>query len=79
VEEFLTGGLWPLSKKFDFEVETKESPLSKVVVPMPQIDAAVKTDESRAKFGVRIMNALNLMVGNYNVAEHNSYQGLRHG
>jgi hypothetical protein len=35
VEEFLTCGLWPLSEKFGFEVETKECPQSKVVVPMP--------------------------------------------
>jgi hypothetical protein len=78
VEEFLTSGLWPLSEKFDFEVETKEIPLLKVVVPMPQIDAAVGTEESRAKFEARIMNTVNLLVGNYNIAEHNAYQGLRH-
>jgi hypothetical protein len=79
VEEFLASGLWPLSEKFGFEVGTKESPLSKVVVPMPQIDAAIKTEESRAEFEARIMNTANLLVGNYNVAEHNSYQGLWHG
>jgi hypothetical protein len=35
LEEFLACGLSPLSKKFGFEVEAKESPLSKVVVLMP--------------------------------------------
>jgi hypothetical protein len=25
------------------------------------------------------MNATNLLVGNYNIAEHNAYKGLRHG
>jgi hypothetical protein len=35
VEEFLACGLWPLSEKFGFDVETKETPQSKVVVPMP--------------------------------------------
>jgi hypothetical protein len=30
-------------------------------------------------FEARIVNAANLLVGNYNVAEHNTYQGLRHG
>jgi hypothetical protein len=34
VEEFLACGLWPLSEKFGFEVEMKDTPLSKVVVPM---------------------------------------------
>jgi hypothetical protein len=34
VEEFLAYGMWPLSKKIGFEVETKGTPLSKVVVPM---------------------------------------------
>jgi hypothetical protein len=28
---------------------------------------------------VHIVNVANLLVGNYNVAEHNAYQGLRHG
>jgi hypothetical protein len=39
VVEFLASGLWPLREKFGFKVETKESPLLKVVVPMPQVDA----------------------------------------
>jgi hypothetical protein len=79
MEEFLTSGLWPLSKKFGFKVETKESPLLKVVAPVSQVDAAIGTEESGAKFEARIMNAANLLVGNYNVAEHKAYQGLRHG
>jgi hypothetical protein len=37
VKEFLACGLWPLNEKFGFEVEAKESPLSKVVVLMPQV------------------------------------------
>jgi hypothetical protein len=28
---------------------------------------------------VHIVNVANLLVGNYNVVEHNAYQGLRHG
>jgi hypothetical protein len=27
----------------------------------------------------RVENAANLLVGNYNIVEHNAYQGLRHG
>jgi hypothetical protein len=35
MEEFLASGLWPLGQQFGFDVETKESPLSKVIVLMP--------------------------------------------
>jgi hypothetical protein len=79
VEEFLAWGLWPLGEQFGFRVETKESPLSKVMVQMPQIAAAIGEWESEAKFGARVENAANLLVGNYNTAEHKAYQGLRHG
>jgi hypothetical protein len=41
VEEFHARGLWPLGQQFSFQVETKESPLSKVLVPMPQITTAI--------------------------------------
>jgi hypothetical protein len=68
VEEFLASGLWPLSKKFGFAVETKESPLLKVVVPMPQVDAVIGTKETRAEFEACIMNATNLLVGNSSIA-----------
>jgi hypothetical protein len=40
---------------------------------MPQVDAAIGTGESGAKFEVRIVHAVNLLVGNYNVAEHKGY------
>jgi hypothetical protein len=36
VEEFVACALWPLGKQFDFEVDTKESPLSMVIVSMPR-------------------------------------------
>jgi hypothetical protein len=35
MEEFLASGLWPPGQQFGFDVETKESPLSKVIVLMP--------------------------------------------
>jgi hypothetical protein len=41
VEEFLASSLWPLGQQFAFQVERKESPLSKVLVSMPQITAAI--------------------------------------
>jgi hypothetical protein len=41
MEEFLASDLWPLGQQFGFQVERKEPPLSKVLVPMPQITAAI--------------------------------------
>jgi hypothetical protein len=60
-------------------VETKESPLSKVMVPMPQITTAIGQWESEAKFVVCIEHVVNLLVAKYNVAERKDYQGLQHG
>jgi hypothetical protein len=60
-------------------VETKEPPLSKVVVPMPQVTVAIEEQEHVAKFEVCIMNAVNLLVFHYDIADYNAYQGLRHG
>jgi hypothetical protein len=41
VEDFFACGMWPLSKKFGFKVETKETPLLKVVVPMPKVTPTI--------------------------------------
>jgi hypothetical protein len=41
VEEFLACGMWPLSEKFGFEVETKETPLSKVMVSMSKVTPTI--------------------------------------
>jgi hypothetical protein len=41
VEEFLACGIWPLSKSYKFEVERKETPLSKVMVPMPKVTPTI--------------------------------------
>jgi hypothetical protein len=76
VKEFLACSLWPLNEKFGFEVETKESPLSKIVVSMPQVTTVIRVQESGAEFKARIVNAINLMVGTYNIVEHNAYKGL---
>jgi hypothetical protein len=78
VEEFLASGLWPLGQQFGFEVETKESPLSKVSVLMPRITTAIRQREFEATFVVWIEKAMNELVGWYNIAEHNAYQGLRY-
>jgi hypothetical protein len=43
VEEFLTYDIWPLSNNCDFEVETKETPLSSAVVPMSKITPSIGT------------------------------------
>jgi hypothetical protein len=79
VEEFLACGLWPLSAKFGFKVEMKESPLSKVVVPMLQVTPIIGAQEPGAAFEAWIVNSMNLLVGNYNITEHNAYSGLQHG
>jgi hypothetical protein len=79
VEEFLACGIWPLCEKYDFEVETKETPLSKVVVPLPTITPVVGMKESGAAFEMWIVRAANLLVGNYNIAKHKAYIGLCHG
>jgi hypothetical protein len=66
-------------EQFGFRVERKESPLSKMMVSMPQITTTIREWESEAMFVARIENAANLLVGKYNIAEHKTYQGLRHG
>jgi hypothetical protein len=63
VEEFLASGLWPLGRRFGFLVETKESPLSKITMPMPQINIAIREWESSDKFADRIEKAANELVG----------------
>jgi hypothetical protein len=52
IEEFLDCGLWPLSEKFCFTVETKETPLLKVVVPMPQVAPIIGAQELGSTFKV---------------------------
>jgi hypothetical protein len=42
VEKFVASGLWPLGRRFCFLVEMKESPLSKITMPMPQIDTTIR-------------------------------------
>jgi hypothetical protein len=42
-------------------------------VSMPQITTAIREWESEAKFVVHVKNAVNLLVGNYNIAEHKAY------
>jgi hypothetical protein len=79
VEEFLACDLSPLGRRFGFLVETKESPLSKIILSMPQISTAIAERESPAKFVTCIEKASNELVGWYNLAEHNAYQGLHHG
>jgi hypothetical protein len=79
VEEFLTYGMWPFNAKFGFEVETKVTPLSKVMVPMSKVMPTIGAQESEEAFEKRIVNVANLLVGIYNIAEHNTYKGLQHG
>jgi hypothetical protein len=59
-------------------VDTKASPLSKVIVSMPQIATIIGERETRAKFAARIEKKANELIGRYNLAEHTAYQGLQH-
>jgi hypothetical protein len=79
MEDFLACGIWPLSKSCEFEVETKEMPLSKVMVPMSKVTPTIGRQESEAAFEERIMSTANLLVGNYNVVVHNAYIRFWHG
>jgi hypothetical protein len=67
--------MWPLSEKFGFEVETKEMPLLKIIVVMSKVMPTIGVQELEAAFEQRIMNAANLLVGNYNITKHNAYKG----
>jgi hypothetical protein len=72
-EEFLASSLWPLGQQFGFETETKESLLSKVIVPMPRIMTAIGQRESEATFVARFEKVAKELVGRYNITEHNGY------
>jgi uncharacterized alpha/beta hydrolase family protein len=76
VEEFPSSILWPLSQQFGFEVETMESLLSKVIVPMPRITTAIWQRESESTFVAWIEKVVNELDGRYNITKHNAYQGL---
>jgi hypothetical protein len=78
VEEFLACDIWSLSEKCEFEVEMKETPLSKVVVPMPKVTPNIGKQQSGAAFKAWIIATSNLLVGNYCAMEHNTKMGLRH-
>jgi hypothetical protein len=79
VEELLACGIWLLSDSCEFEVEKKETPLSKVMVPMPKVTPTIAKQESKAAFEAWIVAAANLLVGNYYITGNNTYMGLQHG
>jgi hypothetical protein len=60
-------------------VEGRETPLSKVVVPMPKVTPIIGKQESEVAFEARIVAMANLLVGNYYALEHNSYTGFGMG
>jgi hypothetical protein len=57
----------------------KRPPLSKVVVPMPQVTPIIGEQELGSTFEARIATVACLIVSNYNIVEHNAYKGLCHG
>jgi hypothetical protein len=60
-------------------LEMKVTPQSKILVPMPQVTPFIGAQELGLTFEVRIVTAACLLVGNYNIVEHNVCKGLRHG
>jgi hypothetical protein len=46
---------------------------------MPQVTPIIRAQEVGAAFEARMVNAASLLVGNYNITEHNTYKGIRHG
>jgi hypothetical protein len=80
VEAFLSYGIRPLSEGWEFEVERKESPLSKVIVPMPKVIPAIGEREAGETFEAQIVLAVGQLVGNYSSSEHRTCsKELRHG
>jgi hypothetical protein len=65
--------------KTGFQVERRESPLSKVIVPMPQVNPIIGAQEPGDVFEARIVSTANVLVGYYNITEHIAYKGLRGG
>jgi hypothetical protein len=76
--KFLACSIWPLSKTFEFGVDRKETPLSKVMVPMPNVAPIIGRQESEAAFETWIMDTTCLLVGNHYAMEHTTYMRLRH-
>jgi hypothetical protein len=79
MEEFLACGICPLSDSCGFEVETKETPLSRVVVSMLKVTLSIGVKETESVFETWVVNVANLLVGKYIIMEHNAYTGLRYG
>jgi hypothetical protein len=79
VEEFLACDIWPLSENCKFEVERKETPLSKVMVPMLKVTPTIGKQKLEEAFEGRIVCVANLLVGNYYITAHNACTGLHHG
>jgi hypothetical protein len=80
VEELLTCGMWPLSEKFGFKVETKETlPPAKGCGVDASSYSCYWGRRVGSTFETRIASVACLLMGNYNIAGHNAYKGLLHG
>jgi hypothetical protein len=49
------------------------------VVPKPQVTSVIGAQGLGSTFEARIVIAACLLVGNYNIVDHNAYEGLHHG
>jgi hypothetical protein len=49
------------------------------VVPKPQVTSVIGAQGLGSTFEARIVITACLLVGNYNIVDHNAYEGLHHG
>jgi hypothetical protein len=74
VEEYLAFGMFPLSANFDFiGIVDGETPVSKIVVPLPEFPLARLEGESNDHFFLeRVELEAQIVVGSYICEEHDA-------
>jgi hypothetical protein len=73
IEEYMSCGLFPLSTSFSLgEVEDKETPVSKINLPIPDFLVDRLPDETNDRFRVRVELAVKNVVGSYACGEHDA-------
>jgi hypothetical protein len=81
IEEYLACGMLPLLVNFGFgEIADGETPISKVVVPLPDLPFARVAGESNKCFLARVELEVENIVGGYSRVEHDAcMKSLRNG
>jgi hypothetical protein len=73
VEEYLACGMFPLSAGFGFrEIADGETPVSKIVLLLPDFPLTKFQGESDDHFQARVELGMENVVGSYNRAEHDT-------